>query len=88
MGFGKISLEFIFNSGEIIINYFKRQNRLKPIGHMHINNEEIIDMINEINREDKVVRITATFFGSSFQIIEKATKRKKSWFLIRRYYSC
>ena len=84
----KLSLTFIFNSGETVIDYFKDKNKLVPIGHLHIDNEDVIDMIDEINREDKMVKITVTLFGSSFQIVDKAAKRKKSWLLIRRYYSC
>lgn len=74
-----------------MIEYYIRKNnknKFKYIGHLHVDNEDVINMINEINREDKMVKITATFLGSAFQIVDKDTKRKKSWFLIRRYYSC
>ena len=83
-----LSLKFIFNSGETVIDYFKGKKNLISIGQLHVDNEDVIEMINEINREDKIVKITVTLLGSSFQIVDKASKRKKSWFLIRRYYSC
>ena len=83
-----LSLAFIFNSGETVIAYYKNAKKLVEIGHLHVDNEDAINMINEINREDKMVKITATVFGSNFEIVDKNTKRKKSWFLVRRYYSC
>lgn len=83
-----ISLMFISNSGEMEIDYYKRKNKLKLIGHLHVDNEDVIDVINEINREDKMIMITVTFLGSTFEIVDKDIKRKKSCFLIRRYYSC
>lgn len=85
---GSLILDFIANSGETVINYYKGTKKLIEIGHTHVNNEDVINMINEINREDKVVKITATFLGSTFEIVDKDAKRKKSRFLIHRYYSC
>lgn len=86
---GDLWLEFIFNSGEMTISYFKSKSKFISIGHMHVDNEDIIDLINEINREDKVIKVTSNFlWGSSFEIIDKTAERKKSCFLIRRYYSC
>ncbi|MDE6585859.1 MAG: hypothetical protein K2K80_04175 [Clostridia bacterium] len=85
---GSLSLIFICNSGEMQIEYCKRKNKLISIGHLHVDNEDVIDMINEINREDKMVKITTTFLGSTFEIVDKDSKRKKSWFLFRSYYSC
>ena len=85
---GGLSLAFIFNSGETVINYYKGKGRLVEIGHTHVDNEEVINMINEINRDDKMVKITATCLGSTFRIVDRTEKRKKSWLLVRRYYSC
>ena len=85
---GTLSLAFISNSGETTIEY---KHKLISLGHIHVDNEEVIDLINQINREDKMIQITASCFGafgSSFKIVDKTAKKKKSCLFIRRYYSC
>ncbi|MCH5155414.1 MAG: hypothetical protein J1F69_02305 [Clostridiales bacterium] len=84
-----VSLAFISNSGEMMVNYYKKgKKKLVEIGHLHVDNEDVINMINEINSEDKMVKITAAFLCSTFEVVDKTAKRKKSCFLVRRYYSC
>ncbi len=75
-----LSLSFIANSGETVINYYKGKKALIEIGHIHVNNEDVINLINEINHEDKMVKITATFLGSTFEVVDKNTKKKKVGF--------
>ena len=83
-----LDLEFIFNNGEMVIAYYTGKNYSKSIGHEHVDNEDVIELIKEINREDKMVKITYFLGASMFDIVDKTEKRKKSWFLVRRYYSC
>ena len=86
---GDVILEFSIDSLETTVLYYCRKKKPHYIGHFHEDHSDTIPLIQDINREDKAVMITATLSGeSSFKLIDKATKRKKSRFFIRRYYSC
>ena len=86
---GGVSLSFHIGSGETTIEYGRYNWKHFPIGHLHVDNSDLIQMIKEIDSESKMVEISSALpLGSSFAIIDKTRKKKKSWLLIRRYYSC
>ena len=84
---GGIHLYFGVDFRETIVEYHRRKSRINSIGHFHMDHSDVINLIKEINSEDKTVQITASPLWSSFDIIDSTAPKKKSWFLIRRYYS-
>ncbi|MDE6442342.1 MAG: hypothetical protein K2L12_06300 [Clostridia bacterium] len=84
---GNIKLNFSVDIDETLVTYYHCKRKSKYIGHMHLDNCDLINLINDINSENKMVKITVSFLGSTFDVIDKNIKKKKSWFLVRRYYS-
>ena len=80
---GEIRLFFELDTQETTVEYF--YNSLL-FGHFHVENDEVIKLIQEINREDKIIEITVYLSGTGFAIIDKADK-KRSGFFKKRYYS-
>ena len=84
---GGIFLRFAIDIRETTVFYARRKSQLFGIGHFHEDNCDVISLINEINNEDKIVQITVYPLGSSFSIVNKNDKKKKSWGIVRHYYS-
>ena len=84
---GSIYLYFGVDLRETTVEYHRRKSRINSIGHFHVDNCNVINLIKEINCEDKTIQITTSPLGSSFTLIDNKAPKKKSWFLIRRYYS-
>ena len=84
---GGIHLYFGVDFRETTVEYHRHKSRINSIGHFHVGNCDVINLIKEINSEDKTVQITASPLGSSFTLIDNTSPKKKSRFLIRRYYS-
>ena len=82
-----VCLKFLIDDGTTTILYSRRKNMLFAIGHCHEDNCDVINLIQDINSEDNMVHITV-FLGSSLFAVEHKTKqKKKSWLLVRHYYS-
>ncbi|MDE7395765.1 MAG: hypothetical protein K2M95_06580 [Clostridiales bacterium] len=84
---GGIFLRFAIELRETTVFYSRRKSQLFGIGHFHLEHADVINTIQEINREDRIVRITVDPLGSSFCIVNKTDKKKKSWLIVRHYYS-
>ena len=87
MGLGGVFLRFLIDNGETTVLYSRRQSHLFEIGHFHEDNCEVISLIQDINSEDKRVHIAVLLGGSNFSIEHKTEEKKKSWVLVRHYYS-
>lgn len=84
---GDVCLHFYIDYCETTIEYFGRKNKICSVGHFHEDNSSVVELINDINCESNMVEISVSFLGSSFNLLDKTTKKKKSWFFVRRYYS-
>ncbi len=84
---GGIFLRFFINNSETTVVYSRRKSHNLGIGHFHEDSCNVISLIQDINREDKRIHITALFGGSGFAIEHKTKKKKKSWLFVRHYYS-
>lgn len=85
---GDVELYFCIDKYDTTVSYFRNGHKTILIGHFHVDNSEVVKLVQDINCESKMVQITASVLFSSFSIINKTDKKKKSWFLCRRYYSC
>lgn len=83
---GGIFLRFLIDNGETTVIYSKRKNQIFEIGHFHEDNSNVINLIQDINCDNKRIHIVA-FIGSAFRIEDKTMRKKKSWLLCRHYYS-
>lgn len=83
---GGLYLRFLLDNGETTVLYSKRKSQFFDIGHFHEDNCDVINLIQDINSEDKRIHIVS-FLGSAFHIEDKTKKKKKSWLLVRHYYS-
>ena len=83
---GGVYLRFAIDARETTVFYAHRKKFLWD-GHFHEDNCDVISLINEINKEDKIVKITYHPLGDSFCIINKTDRKKKSWLIVRHYYS-
>ena len=81
-----IFLRFFVDNNETTVSYSRRKSLLFEIGHFHEDNCNVINLIQDINNENKRVHI-CTFLGSSFCVEDKLKKKKKSFLFIRHYYS-
>jgi hypothetical protein len=84
---GGVFLRFLIDNGETTVLYSRRKSHLFEIGHFHEDNCNVISLIQDINSEDKRVHIAALLGCSDFGIEHKTKKKKKSWVLVRHYYS-
>ncbi len=84
---GGIFLRFLIDSRETTVLYSRRKSHFFEIGHFHEDNCEVLSLIQEINSEDKRVHIAVLLGGSNFDIEYKTEKKKKSWLVVRHYYS-
>ena len=84
---GGVFLRFLIDNGETTVLYSHRKSHLFEIGHFHEDNCDVISLIQDINSEDKRVHIAVLLDGSNFSIEHKTEKKKKSWVLVRHYYS-
>ncbi len=82
-----VCLKFFVDDRETTILYSRRKNMFFEIGHFHKDICDVINLIQDINSEDNIVHITAFLGSSRFAIEHKTEKKKKSWFLVRHYYS-
>ena len=80
-------LRFLVDNRETTVLYSRRKSKLFEIGHFHEDNCNVISLIQDINSEDKRVHIAALLGCSNFGIEHKTEKKKKSWVLVRHYYS-
>ncbi|MGN1207746.1 MAG: hypothetical protein ACI4SP_05550 [Eubacteriales bacterium] len=85
---GNIELYFCIDTNETTVSYYRNGHKLHYLGHFHIDNSDVVNLIQDINSESKIIQITYSFLGSGFSVIDKTAEKKKSWFLCRRYYSC
>lgn len=83
---GNLYLRFLLDNNETTVLYSKKKNQIFEIGHFHENNRDTINLIQAINEEDKRIHIVS-FFGSIFYVEDKIKKKKRSWLLVRHYYS-
>ncbi len=83
---GGLYLSFLIDNRETTVVYSKSKSQFLEIGHFHEDNSNVINLIQDINRADKRIHIAA-FLGSGFCIEDKTMKKKKSWLLVRHYYS-
>ena len=84
---GGVFLRFLVDNRETTVLYSRRKSKLFEIGHFHEDNCNVISLIQDINSEDKRVHIAALLGCSDFGIEHKTEKKKKSWVLVRHYYS-
>ena len=82
-----VFLRFFVDNNETTVSYSLRKSLLFEIGHFHEDNCNVISLIQDINSEDKRVHIAALLGCSNFGIEHKTKKKKKSWVLVRHYYS-
>lgn len=87
---GGVYLRFTVFDNETDVSYFGDKVGEEPIGTLHKDNAELIQFIEEINDENKMVEIVKYFFGicTSFSVVDKSCGKKKSSLFARRYYSC
>ena len=84
---GGIFLRFLVDNRETTVLYSRHKSRFFEIGHFHEDNCDVINLVQDINREDKRVHIAVLLGGSNFGVEQKTQKKKKSCVLIRHYYS-
>jgi len=82
-----IFLRFLVDNGETTVLYSRRKSKLFEIGHFHEDNCNLISLLQDINSEDKRVHVATLWGCSVFRIEHKTEKKKKSWLLVRHYYS-
>ena len=80
-------MRFLIDNSETTVLYSHRKRHLFEIGHFHEDNCDVISLIQNINSEDKRVHIAVLLVSSNFSIEHKTEKKKKSWVLVRHYYS-
>ncbi len=83
---GGLYLRFLPDTAETTVVYSKRKKQGFEIGHFHEDNCDVVNLMQDINRDDKRIHIVS-FLGSAFYIEDKTKKKKKSWLLVRHYYS-
>ena len=84
---GGIFLRFLIDNSETTVLYSHRKSHFFEIGHFHEDSCDVISLIQDINNEDKRVHIAVLLGGINFSIEHKTEKKKKSWVLVRHYYS-
>ena len=84
---GGVFLRFLLDKRQTTVLYSRRKNRFFDIGHFHEDNDGVLNLIKDINSENKRVHITSHLLGSDFSVEDKAEKTKKSLLFIRHYYS-
>ena len=84
---GGVFLRFLVDNRETTVLYSRGKSHFFEIGHFHEVNCDVISLIQDINREDKRIHIAVLLGGSNFSIEHKTEKKKKSWVLVRHYYS-
>lgn len=85
---GGIYLRFLLDNDETTVVYSKRKSQVFEIGHFHEENCNVINLIQDLNSENKRIHIViVSFLGSDFLIEDKTKKKKKSWLLAKHYYS-
>lgn len=84
---GGVILHFLVDSSETTVFYSHRKNPVLQLGHFHEDTCDVINLIQDINREGKRVHIAVLFGGSNFCIEHKTEQKKKSRLLVRHYYS-
>ncbi len=82
-----IKLCFYLDIDETSIEYYRcKKNKAIYLGHTHYDTSEVLNLIQDINDKNKILKITVTPLFQTFSVIDRA-KKKKSGFFIRRYYS-
>ena len=84
---GGLFLHFGLDDLETIVLYSDHKGGHSDLGHFHEDTCNVINLIQEINREDKRVHITTAFWGSSFRLEDKTKEKKKNGLFVRHYYS-
>ena len=84
---GGVFLRFLVDNRETTVLYSRSKSHFFGIGHFHEVNCDVIRLIQDINSEDKRIHIAVLLGGSNFSIEHKTKKQKKSWVLVRHYYS-
>lgn len=84
---GDVELYFCLDSMETTVEYFRRKNKMIYLGHTHCDNADALKLIQGINSGKKMLKITVTPLFSTFSVVDATTKKKKSRFLVQRYYS-
>ena len=84
---GGVFLRFLVDNRETTVFYSRGKSHFFEIGHFHEVNCDVISLIQDINSEDKRIHIAVLLGGSNFSIVHKTEKQKKSWVLVRHYYS-
>lgn len=84
---GDVELYFGLDLTETKVEYYRRKNKLLYLGHAHFENSDVLTFIRDVNDENKMLQITVTPLFFTLSVIDTTAKQKKSWFLVRRYYS-
>ena len=85
---GDVELHFCIDLEETIVEYYSHfGEKIKCVGHTHVDNCDLINLIQDINNESNMIKITASLLGSSFAVVDKNSKKEKSTLFVRRLYS-
>ena len=84
---GEICLIFLVDDEGTTVSYSHRKSIFCEIGHSHENNDNLLSLIEDINNEKRRVHIATSLVGSRFNVEDKVKKKKKSWLLVKHYYS-
>lgn len=82
---GDIRMRFLFDPLETTILYYGKNRFID--GHFHLDNNEVIDLIEKLNSDEYVVEVSFSLFSSTFSVMKSTEKRKKSNIFVLRYYS-
>ena len=84
---GNIFLRFLLDNRQTTVLYSRRKNRFFEIGHFHEDNDGVLNLIKDINSENRRVHLTLYLLDSDFSGEDKTEKTKKNLLFIRHYYS-
>ena len=82
-----VFLRFLIDDRETTVVYSHRKSPLFDIGHFHEDNRDVISLTQNINNGNKRVHIAVLLGNGMFSVEHKTEKKKKSWVLVRHYYS-
>ena len=82
---GDIRMRLLFDPLETTILYYGKNRFID--GHFHLDNNEVIDLIEKLNSDEYVAEVSFSLFSSTFSVMKSTEKRKKSNIFVLRYYS-
>ena len=86
---GDVTLVFYLGDGETIVEYYHSKHIRFNLGHLHVNTSDLMKFIQDINCENKMVKISVfiPLLISKLTIVNKTVGKKRSGLFVRRYYS-